>query len=562
MLNAAKGCRWREGPLAEINTREELEAWLRKQPREVAVALAARAALRVLPIVWTARDEGFRADLFAGIVLPLFRATGVAWVPAKYPVLQATEFRAFAGAAAHAAAAAADAFPAHADTAYAAFAAASDAAYAAAFAAADGAIGATRAARAAARAADAATGAASTAYWSAISIDATRMEEGASASVIASAPLWPQGQPDQLRSLWQEMKTALFAAKQGWEVWTNWYDGRLDGRVRGEELELAYVRIEAALWGQGPAIVNAKIKARIEALERSPRRKKKPKLLVGSDILPTLPAPIENVPSPVSFGWSSQGTVTVVLGELNWPAFPFKGGEEDHKHCLEACRTLATDIARKLQQQKWNVRDEYKEALADYAAYLPNHPEEGNFVLADAQARIIRHLFAKEEGELPFGFKANLKVFLEQHIGLRAYYPAIPAFYQRVRSGHLEQPLPIDAFDGFLKGVQDNTPTLFEPNVAGTLQGIEKPVPNISAPIMEASKSTGEQLAPPPDPLGEVDLEKSRQFTLASGVNDLCKVVSEGEKVGKNIEGWNKAIGTLEPYAAAILEWLRIYLGN
>jgi hypothetical protein len=36
----------------------------------------------------------------------------------------------------------------------------------------------------------------------------------------------------------------------------------------------------------------------------------------------------------------------------------------------------------------------------------------------------------------------------------------------------------------------------------------------------------------------------------------------EGEKVGKNVEGWSKAVGTLAPYAAPILEWLRVYLGS
>jgi hypothetical protein len=57
------------------------------------------------------------------------------------------------------------------------------------------------------------------------------------------------------------MKAALLAAKQDWEVWTLWYDDRLDGRVRDDARELAYV--QEALWDQGPAIVNAEIKKRL-----------------------------------------------------------------------------------------------------------------------------------------------------------------------------------------------------------------------------------------------------------------------------------------------------------
>jgi hypothetical protein len=52
------------------------------------------------------------------------------------------------------------------------------------------------------------------------------------------------------------MKAMLHAAKQDWQVWTIWYDDRLEGRVRDKTHGLAYVRIEEALWDQGPAVVN------------------------------------------------------------------------------------------------------------------------------------------------------------------------------------------------------------------------------------------------------------------------------------------------------------------
>jgi hypothetical protein len=97
MLNAAKGRRWPEGPLPEINNSEELEAWLRKQPREVSVVFAARAALRVLPVVQLEKRETYIRDL----VLPVFRATAISWAAAKYPAREkelATACRAAAAA--------------------------------------------------------------------------------------------------------------------------------------------------------------------------------------------------------------------------------------------------------------------------------------------------------------------------------------------------------------------------------------------------------------------------------------------------------------------------------
>jgi hypothetical protein len=173
-------------PLAEIKNSKQLEAWLLKQPREVSVAFAARAALRVLPVIWTAHGEDFKGGFFADMVLPVFRATGVAWAAAKYPA-QAMQLAAHAYAAAYAAAA------------YA-YAAATDAATDAATV-----LGFPDSAYAAAR----------SAFWSAVSYDAARVEEGATASGIAGSLLWPQGQPDKLHSLWQELKNGAPRGEAG-----------------------------------------------------------------------------------------------------------------------------------------------------------------------------------------------------------------------------------------------------------------------------------------------------------------------------------------------------------
>jgi hypothetical protein len=112
-----------------------------------------------------------------------------------------------------------------------------------------------------------------TAFWSAVSADARRVEdEGRTASEFAGSQLWPLHLigPEPLMSLWNEMEAALLAEKQDWMVWTTWYRDRLAGYPRDEKREFAYLQIEEALWKQGPAVVNAEIKRRIEELEPPP----------------------------------------------------------------------------------------------------------------------------------------------------------------------------------------------------------------------------------------------------------------------------------------------------
>ena len=240
-------------------------AWLKRQPRSLSVALAARVALRVLP-VYGATDVSVR-----DLVLPVFRAAAVSWAAAKYPAHK-KELAACAAAADSAVSRLrlASGLDAPIGTMHQHLAApfwaiaASIAAAEATFTRAAFAARAAWAAKAAADAADAAD-----AFWTAVSIDATRLELGVTASDLAGSRLWPQsqGQPDRLRSLWHEMEATLNAAGQDWQVWTDWYRDRLEGRPNDENQELTYVQIDEALWKEGPAVVNAVIRTRIEKLE-------------------------------------------------------------------------------------------------------------------------------------------------------------------------------------------------------------------------------------------------------------------------------------------------------
>ena len=161
------------------------------------------------------------------------------------------------------------------------------------------------------------------------------------------------------------------------------------------------------------------------------------------------------------------------------------------------------------------------------------------------------------------GLASQLKTFLEQHIGLRPYYPEISKFYQDVQSGRIETPLPQDAVEGFVRGVRDNTPNLFDPDVIGAVEGGAQATTTLAPPLSPAAQSIdNNQPLPPADPLKELNQKKASDFTFGGIVNSLWRVYMQGEQVSNAAEGWEKAGATLQPYAQPILHWLRLFVGT
>jgi len=89
-----------------------------------------------------------------------------------------------------------------------------------------------------------------------------------STSALAASPLWPSAEPQAVADQWRALKSHLLAADEGWEVWTDWYEARLRGDPFDPELERARVLIDEAIWKQGPKAVNAEI-ARLIAAHRA-----------------------------------------------------------------------------------------------------------------------------------------------------------------------------------------------------------------------------------------------------------------------------------------------------
>jgi Bacterial translation initiation factor IF-2 associated region len=274
------------------------------------------------------------------------------------------------------------------------------------------------------------------------------------------------------------------------------------------------------------------------------------------------PQPVENVPSPFSFRLSVNGTIGLDSSPVNWPAFPSQRSEKEHGKRLDVCRALAEDLLSDLAEQKYQVRMEYGGSLKRYESRLPTNSGDGNILLADAEARTLRNLFFADANMLPAGFASQLKTFLEQHMGLRVFYPEIVHFYRDVQSGRLETPLPLDVVEEFVEAVRNNTPSVFEPAVTDAINEASAPAPAIAAiPPEDLPPADPNQPMPPNDPLGEVDVYRARDFTVAGVANSLWRIYLAGEKVYKALEGWTKAGDALRPPMRVILQWLSSFGG-
>lgn len=275
-------------PVVEFTKKEDLKRWLQDKPREWSAVIAARAALRVAPMLatelgpWSGGARNAERDIF----LPSFRGLAASWVAGTWPtrgVMVSAATKAAAVAADYAAvdaaayAASAAAYAANADAGTNAAAAVADAGRAAG----DDANAAGYAANAAGYAANAATAAnfaadtvtnAAISIWISIAFDATALEGDVTfktwPSDLAKQSLWPLDKmPAWVVDNWLRLKSALLALGDDWEVWTDWYEARLRGGPANEDLELARVLIADEIWDQGPKVVNAHIKALIEKHE-------------------------------------------------------------------------------------------------------------------------------------------------------------------------------------------------------------------------------------------------------------------------------------------------------
>ena len=252
--------------------RDEIRAQLKEIPKDKCVAFAVRSALRILPLLAESKkknlikkvrrqqNEAFwywKPEDRSKYLLSVLRTYGFsigyvltkdASTDADVAARAAADADVAARAAADAAArASADVADVAARAAYAAYT--TYTAYTAVRAAA-----AEVAVRAAAARADAAY-----AIVKEIKQDLARLPELSSAELLA-LPLWSESVPKDWLQLLEQFKQVAKELDAGFEVWLDWYDQRLQGRVVDTELLRHWNGVPPEYLAQGPAVVNAYLK--------------------------------------------------------------------------------------------------------------------------------------------------------------------------------------------------------------------------------------------------------------------------------------------------------------
>ncbi|GGD42634.1 hypothetical protein [Sinisalibacter lacisalsi] len=249
---------------ADIRDRESLEAWLGGQPREVAIAIAARAAARVMP-VWAVYCQTEKAKERELTSLPILRAnliSSVAAVSSTNEIVRATD-----SAYEHASRADADPFADKTRATLTARASINAVGSATARAVARSAF----ASLAASTADDSAFGAfatsaknldAATSVWQAVRHDAEAVDNGAS---LPWGPLWPDTNP--LQEQWTTTRVDWSRPGSPYAFWLRWYESLLDPASHPPipaPVLYQIALIDEDIWTQGAEAVAEEI-ARIEA---------------------------------------------------------------------------------------------------------------------------------------------------------------------------------------------------------------------------------------------------------------------------------------------------------
>ncbi|MFN3226124.1 MAG: hypothetical protein ACE360_07740 [Hyphomicrobiales bacterium] len=211
---------------------------------------------------------------------------------------------------------------------------------------------------------------------------------------VSRKRLWPGETPDLSISRWENLCKELVPLKEDWEVWTDWYDARLRGgpthpelsAAANERIEVARVlEIDEEDWEQGPAHVNAKIRAIIEReTERDQRERNSERETTNN--------PPEQVFSSVRAVWKNGLVVndlTPVGAELE---------QQSQIAALQAIKEELVELAAELDREA-NIDDRPANHMRRTAELIPNSLPNATELnrLIRREATMLGHLETVQE---------------------------------------------------------------------------------------------------------------------------------------------------------------------
>ena len=104
-------------------------------------------------------------------------------------------------------------------------------------------------------------GSTASSVWNAVSKDASAFDMDQSGGRLFRSPLWhDDDEPTWSQEQWIQLKSHLLSREgENWQVWTDWWEARRDGKPYNIDMEREIVLLPDVDWEKGPAHVNGLI---------------------------------------------------------------------------------------------------------------------------------------------------------------------------------------------------------------------------------------------------------------------------------------------------------------
>jgi hypothetical protein len=237
--------------MADIKNKQDLEKWLEGKPVEVSRVIALRCALRVLPLV-THLKSGSEIH-FTTMILQAFRCISCAFSVSLssqekiYKIIASNSVNYFMNADSAAYSSRSAAYSTYSPNII------------------DSSIEAVNYAVYALNACIhshnyCSNSCSLSSIWLSITDDCHAIENSMSVEKLLNSALWLNKVPKWFWNATVDLKTTLLPLNQDWDVWTRWFDDRLNGLKANKVLELLRIQIRQDDWAKGAAHVNALIR--------------------------------------------------------------------------------------------------------------------------------------------------------------------------------------------------------------------------------------------------------------------------------------------------------------